>query len=509
MSLSPKEIHCLNSVKKRNLNTDNWVDKKLQLARNAGQEYVNRRGKGIRIRAKNPPAYQRGCREENCTRGGCESLTLVTVHNLHEVFYKLNYNEHNLFLLRHVNIRSVKRRRPGKRDDNSTKLAGYDYKISGTPVCRATFLNTFSINVHRLRTLQEKIKARDLVARDKRGSHTNRPRATNHEDIDQVRLHIRSFPLMENHYSRRVSTKKCLNYNLSVKKMHRLFHEKFPNHPVSYSLYRKVFIRDFNLRFGTPRSDTCKKCDKFYAQLILASSDEEKQTIETETTEHHMEADEAYKILAEDGENPNLVTLCVDLQQVIVTPMLTHSDVYYQRQYSNYNLAVHNMTKKQANMFLWHQMVAKRGAKDIGSCMLNYVVTNFKKLGPREERKLVIWSDRCVGQNNNKTILSLCMFFIRCRFFSEVHQKFLVTGHSFLPCDRDFALIEREKKKTKLMVPSQIKYMIGASNEKSPFIITEMQQADFKDLDLMAAALLRDNIRQFQVTKYVWYKMST
>uniref|UniRef100_A0A8D9AAU6 Uncharacterized protein n=1 Tax=Cacopsylla melanoneura TaxID=428564 RepID=A0A8D9AAU6_9HEMI len=83
------------------------------------------------------------------------------------------------------------------------------------------------------------------------------------------------------------------------------------------------------------------------------------------------------------------------------------------------------------------------------------------------------------------------MFFIRCRFFSEVHQKFLVTGHSFLPCDRDFALIEREKKKTKLMVPSQI--LIGASNEKSPFIITEMQQADFKDLDLMAAALLRDN----------------
>lgn len=83
-----------------------------------------------------------------------------------------------------------------------------------------------------------------------------------------------------------------------------------------------------------------------------------------------------------------------------------------------------------------------------------------------------------------------------------------MTGHSFLPCDRDFALIGRQKKKTKnLVVPGDIKYMIGASNLKSPCLITEMEQANFKDLNDISLVLLNDS-KQFQVNKYVWFKMT-
>lgn len=444
MSLTQGDIECLNSVKKRSLNTSNWADKKLQQKRNSGQAYVNKRGKGVFVPRKNPPVNPRGCGEEHCSKRGCETLTLQTVHGLHNNFYNLNYNEQNLFVIKYVTIREVKKRRPGKYDNNSLKLAGYDYVINGQPVCRATLLNTFSITIMRLRNIQNKMKTGDFIAHDQRGTHANRPLAIRQEDRDRVKAHINSFPLMENHYSRRESAKKCLNYNLSVNKMHKLFLTKYPNNQVSYSLYRKVFIKDFNLRFGTPRSDTCKKCDKLFCEMVLANTDEEREAIHQETTIHHMQSDAAYKTLAEDGRNINLNVLCMDLEQVIFTPMLTHSDMYYQRQYSNYNFAVHNMTKSQAHMFLWHQIIAKRGSKEVSSCLLNYITTQYKKLQPTEERKLVIWSDRCVGQNNNKTVLSLCMFFIRCGYFTEVHQKFLVTGHSFLPCDRDFAL-EEEK----------------------------------------------------------------
>lgn len=71
-----------------------------------------------------------------------------------------------------------------------------------------------------------------------------------------------------------------------------------------------------------------------------------------------MKADATYKHLAEDSKNKN-VTLCVDIQQVLFTPILSHSDVYYQRQYSIYNLAVHNMTNNVANLFLWHEVRKK------------------------------------------------------------------------------------------------------------------------------------------------------
>lgn len=80
--------------------------------------------------------------------------------------------------------------------------------------------------------------------------------------------------------------------------------------------------------------------------------------------------------------NSSIVVLCVDLQQVLFCPTLTHSNTFYQRQLSNYNFAIHN-------------------------------------------------------------------------------EKFLSTGQSFSPCDRDFALIEKQKKKSKVLVPSQWKYFIA------------------------------------------------
>ena len=179
--------------------------------------------------------------------------------------------------------------------------------------------------------------------------------------------------------------------------------------------------------------------------------------------------------------------------------------MYYQQQYSTYNFAVHDVTTQEASMFLWHEVIAKRGSKEIASCLLNFVISNYKKLETGEERKIIIWSDRCVGQNNNWTMLSLYNYLVRCRYFTEIHQKCMISGHSFLPCDRDFALIERHKKKTKPMVPSDWKYVIASSKLNKPFNVIEMHQSDFKDLDLISSRLKKHNLK---ITKFVWFKIT-
>nr|CAD7399314.1 unnamed protein product [Timema poppensis] len=159
-------------------------------------------------------------------------------------------------------------------------------------------------------------------------------------------------------------------------------------------------------------------------KLKDASTEQERAEIQRDSAIHHSKADQAYKTLADDGKNSNFVTICVDLQQVLFTPNLTHSDVYYQR----------------------HE-----------------------------------------------------------GFFTEIQQKFLVTGHSFLPCDRDFALIERAKKKMKALVPSDWKYVIGAAKVNEPFTIFEMQQENFKDLEVLSRGF--KNKAKLQITKSVWYKL--
>lgn len=229
-----------------------------------------------------------------------------------------------------------------------------------------------------------------------------------------------------------------------------MFIELNPGIKVSKTFYEEVFTKEFNLRFGVPRSDTCRYCDRNYINFISAKTEAEQKTIEIQSGLHHFKADQAYKQLKEDTEiasrNKNIIVLCVDLQQVLFCPDLTHSSIFYQRQLSNYNFVIHNMGSNEVTMCLWHECQAKRGSTEIASCIWKYVDGEFSVLQPGQERKLIVWSDRCIGQNNNWRVLNLYAHLVRSQYFTEINQKFLCSGHSFLPCDRDFALIERKKK---------------------------------------------------------------
>ncbi|CAH2018113.1 unnamed protein product [Acanthoscelides obtectus] len=223
-------------------------------------------------------------------------------------------------------------------------------------------------------------------------------------------------------------------------------------------VYHDIFKSKFNLRFGLPRSDTCSYCDKLFMKLCSTDDANEKKKIEIESEIHHRKAEAGYKTLKDDTEtsklNPNYVVLCTDLQQVLFCPNLTHSSVFYQRQFSTYNYAVHNMGEENATMLLWHEAMAHRGSTEIASALLFYITNKYSRLKAGEERrKLVVWSDRCVGQNNNWKMLTMLRLLVLEKFFTQVEQKFLTSGHSFLPCDRDFSLIDDKKKSLKYLFP--------------------------------------------------------
>ena len=240
--------------------------------------------------------------------------------------------------------------------------------------------------------------------------------------------------------------------------MWKLFLAKNPGVVCSLHLYRDVFNKDFNLRFGVPRSDTCAYCDRLYVQMLSAKSENELKAVETESKIHHMRADLAYKSLARDAsiskENRNTVVVCVDQQQVLFCPNLTHNNVFYQRQLSCYNLAISNQANNKSMMFFWDETVGKRGAAEVSSCILKYIEIHFTPLKPGEARVLIFWSDRCIGQNNNWQMIALMQYLVVGKYFSSVEQKFMTTGHSFLPCDRNFAVIERAKKRAKVYAVS-------------------------------------------------------
>lgn len=108
--------------------------------------------------------------------------------------------------------------------------------------------------------------------------------------------------------------------------------------------------------------------------------------------------------------------------------------MFYLRQLSYYNLGVHFGDSNRGHMFLWHEGMSGRGGNEIASCVFEALNSN-----PTMKRKLTIWSDNCVGQNKNKMLLFLWIYLTLTDKFDEINHKYLVSGHSFLSCDRDFA----------------------------------------------------------------------
>ncbi|XP_050964419.1 uncharacterized protein LOC127164494 [Labeo rohita] len=316
----------------------------------------------------------------------------------------------------------------------------------------------------------------------------SRPHSIHPAVREGIREHIQSFPRQPNHYSRMKGDveREYLSPDLNLLRMYRLYKENNPSSTAKFWLYRDIFKQQ-NLSFGQPRSDTCAKCDALFSKLTAATTDGERLKIATESELHHRKAEKAYTQLQADTEwakaNKDCHVICIDMQGVVYTPNLTHSNVYYQRQLANYNLCIQEMgTDNPPTMCLWHEGIAHRGSIEVASCLLKWVETSFAPLVHAKERKLIIYSDRCCGQNNNWRVLNLMALLVSRRYFSQIEQKFMVSGHSFLPCDRSFATLEKRRKVSTLYTPSNVAEMIHGARQQHPFKVIEMACADFRQL---------------------------
>lgn len=112
-----------------------------------------------------------------------------------------------------------------------------------------------------------------------------------------------------------------------------------------------------------------------------------------------------------------------------------------------------------ANMY--HEGVAKKGAKEVCSFINDYVINNV----PVEITGLYLQKDGWPEQNRNHTMIRMCL----ALGYSEKFQKiirFPVCGYSFLPCDSDFGVFKRNiKKMDRAFVPKHYCSLIANSNK--------------------------------------------
>ena len=97
-------------------------------------------------------------------------------------------------------------------------------------------------------------------------------------------------------------------------------------------------------------------------------------------------------------------------------------------------------------MYLWPEVIASRGAREIASCLYKFVKDEVRQ--DSEATTLMAWSDTCGGQNKNFVICSLWLRVLHeYPNINTIVHRFPVSGHSFLPNDGDFGDTEKAKKK--------------------------------------------------------------
>lgn len=211
----------------------------------------------------------------------CSTLTNEDISKFHTALYSKNERQHqNTYLLKHMTINPVKRRRNDGKYSPSCFRTKYSIlsarnKKTEIPVCLKTFLAITQINKNRLFYLSKKYYHEHGIIKDSRGGFRE---GKKFEDFQQrIDEFLNKLQYVESHYCRGDSKRKYLASELNIQQLYKLFVEYENNKPTSSSsedririkpsYFRYIFKTKHNIGFNVPQSDKCSTCLRYQEQL--------------------------------------------------------------------------------------------------------------------------------------------------------------------------------------------------------------------------------------------------
>lgn len=442
-------------------------------SRQSGQSYFTKKGKFI---PKKTFKMQR-C---HCAYN-CSALSQMEREKIFNHFWSSgSWQARSGFILQTVVLTKPKR----ITNSNSRKKWSRSYTLNNLKVCKTVYLATLGISNKRVDYCLNKKGKSGICSPDKRGRVT--PNKTSEVVITDIRSFLDSQEKFSSHYSS--SDKKYFLPGTSIKQLHKDFLLSRPNSKVSITIFRKVFTA-MNIKIYKPKTDTCKSCDWFSTELGNTDDISRKEELETERKKHHLKAESARIDLktASQCRDPSVLAFTFDMQKTQPLPSLQTSVVFYKRQLWIYNTGIHDVHNQQGYMMLWTENEGKKGTNEVCSSIFKYL----KMINTENIRKILTFSDTCGGQNRNKTMLSFIMYACSKFDISEWTHRYMQPGHSFLPNDRDFALIEKKKQRQQVFSLDDWIHIVKSANTKQPFKTVKLAG------DILNVSALTDQ-RQFK-----------
>ena len=135
-------------------------------------------------------------------------------------------------------------------------------------------------------------------------------------------------------------------------------------------------------------------------------------------------------------------------------------------------------------MFVWDEVKGGRGSDEIASALMKWLA--LREAEEEEFDVLRIFCDNCAGQNKNIFVLLAALRLIHAKKLFRIELVFMVSGHSFLPCDRAFGVIEKKLRVTPDLYTTN-HYMRAIKQAKQPaYEVLPLERKDIFDIKALA-----------------------
>lgn len=483
-----------------------------------GKSYVNWKGVNVGPRQTGPNCH---CKFK-CFEKVSEEKRKVVLKNFNEIGDKQMQTTYLGGLIETTNVARVRAKTRERKSRSCVHKYNIRLGMETVRVCRSAFRAMHGISKKRVDNIAKTFCNQNITPpTSKQGKHKNRKNRIPDDVVQKVNDHIKSFPRRESHYSRIKTARFYLSPDLNVKKMYQLYlqlnePESITNEnykpKVTYDFYFRYFKQNFNYSFGSPRSDTCKKCDILHNKIKDPTLDaNEKKELQKEKTLHEMKSSHFFKELKEktklSKENAEVEVLTFDYQQNLPLPKIPAGEAFYKRQLWTYNFCIHSGKTGKAHFYIYDETTARKSPNEVISFLFHYI----DHILPKNVKVLYLFSDNAAAQNKNATILQFLHLLVRTTSLQKIEHRFPEPGHSFLPCDRCFGVIEKYlRKKDYVFSPKQYcQYIQEASKGFIPIMVHQGMilnfsghfENHFKKV-IMNAEKKRFKISQYRIFQY-------
>lgn len=462
--------------------------------RNSGESYTRDGGSVVPARCPRPI-------HDDCRKQCSELVSEENATKLCSEFWKTgDINRQRQYIASKITYKVPARRR-GILDSTIERMAQFQYHIDidGTrhQVCKATFLNIFSLSEKMVRSVTDfMVKSRfSLPPNSLRGHHAPKHKLT--EEIEAaIKRHINSFPSYVSHYARAQTNSLYFASNLTLKIMYDLYRES-ENPSVSFSVYYSR-VKQSGRKFKKASFSTCSKCDRLRLEIDATTDEEKKKSLLAERERHHRKAEQAYKtkrkMKAEAERDPTMRVLVYDMEKCLPCPFLKNKNAFYMRQLNIFNITVTDTTTKLTHCYMWHEVEGGRTANTIASCLAMHIAKEI----PSSVTRIVIFSDACTSQNRNSHVSAMYLSALQEHpSLQSIEHIFLIPGHTHLEVDNKHSVIERFKdNQDKISHPDEWYSLVEAAGMSDPnfpdgkFIVVRMLKKFFDFAHLLKGPLI-------------------